>query len=525
VEIRLSLIAKTARKDGRLHPGSETFNMVHQPVPGALGDPLPGSLEPGATAGADAAGYGRASFKDMPLGAWAWSIFQGGRDPYVILITIYIFAAYFTTLVVGDGVKGQAMIATVSTLNSLFIAVTAPFLGASLERFGARKPVMLLIVVLMVPLIALLWFAKPGGAGLPIIATLWIFGVVGVLFAYCEVVHNSLLMTAAGPRHAAHASGLALSAGNFFSMITLAFCLFAFALPGSPGTESWTFLPKAPLFGLDAATAEPLRISALIAAALLAVGSIPLFLFTPDAPSTGVKLMRGIREGADNLWATVKLLRSEKDLTIFLGSRMLFNDGMTAVLIYGGIYAAGVMHWGMEMYAYGILLSLFAVAGGLMAARIDNALGPKLALILEITGSIVCIIAQIGMRPDRILYFWSYDAAAHAPLWNGPMFRTLPEVLYLVIGFGTAIFVTAQYASSRTMLTRLSPPEKLPAFFGLYALSGTVTVWIGSLLVGIFTGIFKTQQAGFVPITALLIVGLIGMFFVKGGGKDQFRTS
>ncbi|HYE47590.1 MAG TPA: MFS transporter [Caulobacter sp.] len=498
--------------------------MAQQPPSGALGDGLPGSLAPEATAGADPAGYAKAGFRDMPLGAWAWAIFQGGRDPYVILITIYIFASYFTLLVVGDGVKGQTMIATVSTLNSLFIAATAPFLGASLERFGARKPVMLLIVTLMVPLIAMLWFAKPGGAGLPILGSLWIIGIVGVLFAYCEVVHNSLLMTAAGHRHAAHASGLALSAGNFFSVITLTFCLFAFALPGSPGTESWTFLPKAPLFGLDAASAEPLRISALIAAGLLALGSIPLFLFTPDAPSTGVRLMRGIREGAVNLWETVKLLRSERDMTWFLISRMLFNDGMTALLIYGGIYAAGVMGWGMEMYAYGILLSAFAVVGGLMAARIDNALGPRMALIVEIVGSIVCVTAQIGMKPDTILYFWHYDAAAHAPVWNGPMFRTLPEVLYLVIGFGTAIFVTAQYATSRTMLTRLSPPEKLPAFFGLFALSGTVTVWLGSLLVGVFTGIFKTQQAGFVPIIGLLILGLAGLFFVRGGAKGQFRT-
>jgi UMF1 family MFS transporter len=499
--------------------------MVSTPTLGPLGDPLPGSLEPAATAGADAAGYGRAGFRDMPRGAWAWAIFEGGRDPYVILITIYIFAAYFTGVVVGDGVKGQAMIATVSTLNSLFIAATAPFLGASLERFGARKPVMLLIVALMVPLIAILWFAKPGGEGLPILGTLWIFGIVGVLFAYCEVVHNSLLMTAAGHRHAAHASGLALSAGNFFSVITLTFCLLAFALPGSPGTEAWTFLPKAPLFGLDAASAEPMRISALIAAGLLALGSIPLFLFTPDAPSTGVKFLQGIKEGAVNLWVTVKLLRTERDMAVFLGSRMLFNDGMTALLIYSGIYASGVMGWQMEMYAYGILLSVFAVTGGLMAARVDNALGPKQALVLEIVGSIVCITAQIGMKPDTILYFWHYDAAAHAPLWDGPMFRTLPEALYLVIGFGTAIFVTAQYATSRTMLTRLSPPEKLPAFFGLFALSGTVTVWLGSALVGLFTGLYKTQQAGFVPIIGLLILGLAGLLFVRGGGKGEFRTN
>ena len=38
--------------------------------------------------------------------AWAWASFQGGRDPLVILITIYIFVPYVVTGVVGDPVRG-----------------------------------------------------------------------------------------------------------------------------------------------------------------------------------------------------------------------------------------------------------------------------------------------------------------------------------------------------------------------------------------------------------------------------------
>lgn len=497
--------------------------MAHSPTPGPLGGPLPGSLDPGATAGADAAGYETARFKDLNKGALSWAIFQGGRDPYVILITIYIFAAYFTTGVVGDGVKGQSMIGLTSTLNSVFIMLTVPFLGASLDRFGARKPLLAVIVALMAPLIWMLWFAKPGGEGLPIIGTLWIFGIVGVLFAYAEVIHNSLLIGAAGPRMAPHASGLALAAGNFFSVITLVICLFAFALPGTPAAGAFPFLPDEPLFGLSHASAEPMRISGPIAATLLVLGSIPLFLFTPDAPRTGVKLWTGIREGAVALWQAVKLMFVDKDIGIYLLARMLFNDGMTALLVFGGVYASGVMGWGVEMFVYGILLSVFAVIGGLLAPRFDNWLGPKKALLLEVGGSVVCVVAQIGMKPDTILYFWSWDPGQK--LWEGGMFGTLPQLLYLVIGFGTAIFVTSQYASARTMLTRLAPPDKLADFFGLFALSGTVTVWAGSFLVTLFTSIFKSQQAGFVPIAGLLIAGGITLTFVKGGGKGQYRTA
>jgi UMF1 family MFS transporter len=138
---------------------------------------------------------------------------------------------------------------------------------------------------------------------------------------------------------------------------------------------------------------------------------------------------------------------------------------------------------------------------------------------MQILGASICILLQLGMGVNRILYV-PYDSAAHAPLWNGPIFRTLPQIVYLMIGCFSAVCVTAQYASSRTFLSRLAPPGQSASFFGLYALSGTVTVWLGSMLVRIFTGVFKTQQAGFAPIAMLLIVGFIGMLFVKHDGRE-----
>ncbi len=83
---------------------------------------------------------------------------------------------------------------------------------------------------------------------------------------------------------------------------------------------------------------------------------------------------------------------------------------------------------------------------------------------LEIFGCLIVLISALGMGRDRILYFWSYDAAAHGPLWNGPLFRTLPEVIYLGLGLLIAVFVTAQYASSRPCWCVLAPPGRGAAF-------------------------------------------------------------
>ena len=212
----------------------------------------------------------------LPPGGLAWAIFQGGRDPFIILVTIYIFMPYVASVLVSDPVAGQAMISRWDQIIGWVVVFTAPFLGASIDKLCPRKPWLGLIVGLMVPMIAALWFAAPGGAmTLAWIAVLYIGA--RLLFVYAEVLHNALLVRAAGLEAAHKASGLALSLGNLFSLVALAFTAWAFALPGK---VDWAWAPATPLFGLDPATHEPERVVALMAAGLLALGSIPLFLIS-----------------------------------------------------------------------------------------------------------------------------------------------------------------------------------------------------------------------------------------------------
>lgn len=452
-------------------------------------------------------------------GGVAWSLFEGARNPYVILITIYIFMPYVAATMVGDPVKGQEIVSRWSQYAGWIVMATAPFLGASIDQLGRRKTWLGLSVMLMLPMIWALWWAKPDGSGLSVTMVMLLTLIIGVLFTYTEVLHNSLLVRAAGLTGAHKASGLALALGNAFSVAALAFTAWAFALPGN---VDWGWVPSAPLFGLDVATHEHERIVAPMAAAIFAIGALPLFLFTPDAPKSGIPVLKALGDGARSLWGMVANMRHYRDAAIFLVARMFYVDGMTAILIYAGIYATGVMGWGaLEMLAYGVLLSVLATLGGFVGRWLDAGFGPKRAVQIEIGMSLLGIIGFLGMAPDRILYFWMWDAAAHAPIWDGPVFRTLPELIFLLIGFVNAVFITAHYASSRTLLTRLTPPSQTGAFFGVYALSGTATVWLGSFLVNLGTQVFKTQQGGFAMITLLLAAGFIGLLFVRGDGLKQ----
>lgn len=453
----------------------------------------------------------------LPNPARAWALYEGARTPYVILIKVYIFIPYLATVLVGDPVSGQALVAKLVMAYGLFSALTAPLLGAAMDRVGRRKPLLGAITAALIVCCIGLWWATPDGLGLGLTCALIFFA--GVLFAYSEVLHNSLLPFAAPPAQTSATSGWGLALGSAISVLLLAFVLWAFALPAK---MSAAWLPAAPLFGLSAAAHETDRIVGPIVALVFALGALPLFLFGRDAPRGAGG---GIGEGLAQLKATLRALPlpGNRPMAIFLASRMIYTDGLTAILLFTGIYAAGVMQWGaLELIVLAILVSCFLAVGGLVGARLDKAFGPRRAIQIELAIVIVGQLALIGMAPDRFLYL-PFDSA---PIWGGPMFTTLPEIAFVAIGCLNAIGICGCYASSRSMLATLATPDTIGSWFGLYALSGTVTVWLGSALVGAATGFWGTQQAGFLALVALLAAGLGGMSFVrfvspKASGQDR----
>jgi UMF1 family MFS transporter len=445
-----------------------------------------------------------------------WVLAQAGRDPYVILISIYIFAPWFVANVVGDPVAGQALVAQGGKWGGWAVMLTMPLLGAAVDRLGPRKPLLAVVVAVMAGLCTSLWWVVPKGTGLEGLGIAWVVFVGAAmtwLFAVHETLHNALLVPAAGLAGAGRASGLALAAGNATSVSMLILLLLAFALPG---TVDWPFVAASPLFGLDPAMGEPSRIAGPLVAVLMLAGTVPLLLWTPDQRRTGARLGAALAGGLADLARLFRQARGYANPLLYLLARMIFTDGLTAILLFAGIFAAGVMGWGtLEMLGYGVILSIAAVVGGLLASRLDIWLGPRPALMAELALLILLEIAVLGSGPARILY----QAATPERVWDSPLFATVPELVFVGLGCGLAVTITAAYASSRTLLTRLVPPDRLGAFFGLYALSGTATMWLGPLLVEQATRIGGTQQAGFVPVIGLLAAGLVLLLFVRGGGR------
>jgi UMF1 family MFS transporter len=69
------------------------------------------------------------------------------------------------------------------------------------------------------------------------------------------------------------------------------------------------------------------------------------------------------------------------------------------------------------------------------------------------------------------------------------------------------------------------PLAQTGAFFGVYGLSGVATAWLAPALVALGTRASDSQKGGFAMIVVLLLVGLIGLTFVRGGGREASGPS
>src|ERR1700682_349479 len=292
-------------------------------------------------------------------GPVSWVLFEGSRNPYVLVITIYVYATYFTRDIVGDPVRGQALWAAIQGYSGLAVAVMAPFLGAIADAGGRRKPWIAFFAILLAASTAALWFGKPGGEGLGLAGIGAAIALGNLAYDGSLVFHGALLPSLVPERQIGRWSGLGYALGNVAGIVLLVFVLV------------FIYLPAEPLFGLDRATHEHERISGPLCALWFAIFSLPFFLWAPDRPSKRLPVAQAVRRGLASVARTVKSLGHYRNVAVYLGVRMIYNDGLNVMLSFGGVYAAGVFRWGVvESASYGILLSIFAALGGLPGGRL-----------------------------------------------------------------------------------------------------------------------------------------------------------
>ena len=444
------------------------------------------------------------------LGQWSWALFDWSNQPYHTLITTFIFAPYFTSAVVGDSVRGQELWGYAASVAGLIIALGSPVLGAMADAGGPRKPWIFWFQVVLVAGCLSLWWATPDASSSIIVMALTAYVVATVGAEFSVVFNNAMLPSLTLKERMGRLSGYAWGLGYVAGIATLFVVLLGFSLPDEP------------LFGLDKATHEHDRMVGPLSAVWIAIFVIPLFLFTPDAPSAGLTKGEAAREGIRNLVKTLKHARNYGNVLLFLVARMLYNDGLLAIFSFGGIYAAGLFGWDItSLGIFGIVITVFATVGAFAGGWLDDRIGSKRTVIGAVLGLALAtvIILTISVEPidathrqETILFVLTF---VHELPAEPALFASPGELTFLVAGILIGLFGGPAQAASRTLLARAAPPEMIGEFFGLYAFSGKATAFVAPFAIAVVTGLADSQRAGLTVVLVFLFAGLFLLFGVR----------
>lgn len=421
------------------------------------------------------------------LGQFSWALFDWANQPFFTVVTTFIFAPYFANVMIGDPVKGQTAWAFTQSAAGIIIAVLSPFLGAMADAGGRRKPYVFAFQLLLFAGCACLWWAYPnrpdlaGPIGWAVIAA-----TVGAEMSI--VFNNAQLPNIVRPERIGWLSGFGWGLGYVGGLIAL-FIVLAFQF--THGAD--------PAFTLE-------RLTGPASSIWLLVFVLPMFLFTPDHAPRNLSALEAARQGSRSLLATVRSLGRHRNVLTFLIAFMLYNDGLAAIIAFGGVYASATFGWTtVTLGIFGIILTVFAIPGAFLGGKLDDLIGSKPTVQLAIAGVIVATLGIVSVTADRVLFF-----VPVAPLEaTRGLFGSTQELVFMGFALLLGFCMGPMQAASRTLVGRLAPPAMSGEFYGLFALSGRATAWMAPLAIGILTAATQSNRIGVACVLAFLVPGFI----------------
>jgi MFS transporter, UMF1 family len=411
----------------------------------------------------------------------AWALYDWANSSFSVVIITFVFATYFSQAIAPDEVTGTTLWAAAIASSAVGIILLAPILGAVADAGGRRKIWLGMFTTLTVAGCWALWFAQPSTEF--IIYTLVIVALANVCFEMCGVFYNAMLAEITSGDRIGRLSGWAWSLGYFGGIVCLGVVLLLFVQT------------EAPLFGLDPEQAEDVRAAGPLVGLWFAVFAIPLFLFTPDKPHTGLSTVEAARAGLEKLKHTVRNLKRYWNIGHFMVARMIYTEGLNTLFTFGGIYAAGTFGMAIqEVILFGIVLNISAGIGAMAFGWLDDWIGPKRTILLALAGLIGFGIVAVTV--DDVTLFW-------------------------IAGTMLGLFVGPAQAASRSFMARLAPEELRTEMFGVYALTGKMTAFLGPVVLGTVTWLADSQRIGMATILLFWLGGAALLWGVKEPGRDD----
>lgn len=436
--------------------------------------------------------------KASRAGIWGWMLFDWAAQPFFTVVTTFIFGPYFVSRMASDPAAGQAAWGYGVAAAGFAIAILSPVLGSIADQTGPRKPWIAFFAAIKIACLCLLWLAVPGSSLLWVVA---VFSLASVAAEFSTVFNDSMMPRLVPKEEIGRVSNMAWGLGYLGGMVVLIFVVALMA--GSPET-GLTLAGVEPLFGLDPALGEDARATGPLSALWYLVFILPMFLFTPDA-ARGIPIAPAVQRGLAELKSTLGEVRRRPGIFRFLIARMIYQDGINALLVLGGAFAAAMFGWSItEIGVFGIILNVVAIFGCWVAARLDTALGSKTVVMIALVLLGIATVGIVSTGPGYTLF----GVVQLSPADAGGLFGTAAEKAYILYGLLIGVAFGPAQASSRSYMARSVTAEEAGRYFGIYALAGRVTSFAAPFTVATVTALSGSPRLGMATIILFIVIGM-----------------
>jgi len=403
----------------------------------------------------------------------AWYLYDFGNSAYAAVVLLAVYAAYFKGTVVG-GAEGSRYWGIAVGIAMLVVAIISPILGAIADFSASKKKFLFIFSAITWVFTGLLFFVEKGD----VLFGMLFFIIAEIGYRSGQVFYNSLLTEIAEPEELGRVSGNGWAIGSLGGIIALLILLPIIVIVG--GTLV-------------------VRLSLVFTSIYFAAASIPTFLWIKEkAVPSDLPAGENIFSVAfDRLIETFKTLGDYKDFLRFIIAFLIYNDGILMALNFAAII--GAVLFGMtqeQLIIFMIIVQVTSVIGAYVAGIAGKKIGFKRSLIY----SIVMMMGVILM-----------------------MLFAQNLTQFFIIGALAGFALTGVQSVSRTLVGYFAPKGRSAEFYGLFAVTGRTSSFIGPTVYGFlaYEAAIYFQNKGYLILVAeqlgqRVAIGSIAVFLLAG---------
>ena len=400
-----------------------------------------------------------------------FALYDFANSAFTTIIITFIFSTYFAKEIAPNPILGQSYWGWTIGITGVIVAIIGPLLGSFADKKNYTEFFIKIFTIICISLTCLLWFSKPSEKYL--LYTLLIVGLANIFYELSLIFYNSTLKKISESENLGKSSGFSFALGYIGGIIVLIICIKIFIDNNT--------LP----FGLSNENSENVRVTSIFVALWYLVFSIPFLFNLKKINNYKIqKTTNDIKNFKEIIWD-----KGLNNIGKFLLARMLYADGLNAIIVMGGIFAVGVFKLEIkDLLVLSVLMNVTAFIGAIIGGYANDRFSSKSVIIFSLIGLI--------LSSSIILFLKS-------------------KIIFLVFASINGFFIGPVQSASRVFMTKSIDENNQASGFGLFALSGKLTSFIGPLLVSTITYISNSQKIGFSSAIVLLLIGLLILLKVK----------